>query len=126
MFILYPAVLENTRVVDIPVTAIDATNPNISNRAIRRNKKSNKSNKSDKSEKSNTFDVVEGKANHTDLPFNPTDKHIHPFQGFNEAFLTTVRKQFSNNKYVDGGVHASDGGRIHPSIRGDIFDILNS
>ena len=26
-----------------------------------------------------------------------------------------------NYRYVDGGVHASDGGRCHPSIRGDIF-----
>ena len=25
-----------------------------------------------------------------------------------------------DNRYVDGGVHASDGGRCHPSIRGDI------
>ena len=23
--------------------------------------------------------------------------------------------------YVDGGVHASDGGRCHPSFRGDIY-----
>ena len=25
----------------------------------------------------------------------------------------------NDNRYVDGGVHASDGGRCHPSIRGD-------
>ena len=28
-----------------------------------------------------------------------------------------------DNRYVDGGVHASDGGRCHPSIRGDICNV---
>ena len=31
----------------------------------------------------------------------------------------------NDNRYVDGGVHASDGGRCHPSIRGDIFFFWN-
>ena len=40
----------------------------------------------------------------------------------NHPINNTQLQLFSyDNRYVDGGVHASDGGRCHPSIRGDIY-----
>ena len=43
----------------------------------------------------------------------------------NHPINNTQLQLFSyDNRYVDGGVHASDGGRCHPSIRGDIYNLL--
>ena len=39
----------------------------------------------------------------------------------NFYFEVTLLSAQTVDSYVDGGVHASDGGRCHPSIRGDIY-----